>query len=367
MLKLKQLLFLTFIILFLSCNNKSSYTYAIKDFRKSLQPHLIKLVSKGIVMGFDSSLRNMVTDRELLQLSQSENSVLRASAFKEILNRKSFNHFDIIMNHLDDTAIVAMDAGEFGIWFRTVSDYILQEAAGWNTQEAKNKTIDQVLTRHNYLRSAYLILAQIDPQEKYYPFIKEMATRPSSISENLDQIPFYDIEYALCGLAKFKKKEDVQFIKNQLMKNVWRLSDLSFRLMKEFPDTAYLDVLQAYHRRNFYRFSGDGKNGFTGNFDNRASSEDFIEALVVQQNEKSAQILDTILQRLSSMTCVPHKEYIEDEVVSQIWEHPNPAYEKLRDRIKGKAEELMKGQIDVPINRPNEPIDTTQENIRWQP
>jgi hypothetical protein len=46
--------------------------------------------------------------------------------------------------HLDDTALVFIDAGEFGIWDRTVSDDILQEA-GWKTQEAKNKTVEKVL------------------------------------------------------------------------------------------------------------------------------------------------------------------------------------------------------------------------------
>ena len=353
----------------MSCKNESSYTYAIKDFRKPLQPYLIKIVSTGIVTYHDSSLRNMLTDKELLQLGQSEHPVLRASAFREMLQRKTFNHFDILMNHLDDTAIVATDAGEFGIWYRTVSDDILQEA-GWKTQEEKNKTIEQVLTKHNYLRSAYLILLKIEPQEKYYSFIKDMATRPRRLSEDGYELDFDDIEYALYGLAKFKKKEDVNIIKKQLMERVWQLSDISFRLMKEFPDTAYLEIFRTYHRRRFYRFSGDNRYGFTGNDDNQASSEDFIEALVSQQSDKSAQILDTILRRLPSVTCVSNKEYIEDELVMQIWENPNPVYAKLRDRIKGKAQEILKGRISLPVLPVDPikiPIDTTKENIRWYP
>ena len=367
MFKIKILSFLTSIFLFSSCTNKhGGYSYAIKDFRKSLQPYLLKIVSRGVVMYYDSSLRNMATDKELIELSQSEHPVLRASAFREMLHRKSFNHFDILMNHLDDTADVATDAGEFGIWHRTVSDDIVQEA-GWKTQEAKNKTIDQVLIKHNYLRSAYLILLQIEPQEKYYPFIKDMATRPRRLSQDGYELDFDDIEFALYGLAKFRKKNDIEIIKKQLMKNVSWLSDISFRLMKEFPDTAYLDVLQTYHRRRFYRFSGEDIGGFTGNDDNRASSKDFIEALVAQQNDKSAQIFDTILNRLPVMTCVRNKEFIEDEIVTQIWEHPNPAYEKLRNRIKSRAKEILKGQISIPVDPYNEPIDTTKENIRWYP
>src|SRR5687767_13290562 len=149
----RQLLFPSLIILFLSCNNDLGNTYSIKDFPKSLQPHLIKIVSKGIVSYYDSSLRHMATDHELVKLSQSEHPALRASAFREMFHRESFNQFDILMDNLDDTASVLTDEGEFGISFKTVSDDILNEAE-WQTQEAKNKTVEKVLTKHNYLSSA---------------------------------------------------------------------------------------------------------------------------------------------------------------------------------------------------------------------
>jgi hypothetical protein len=363
MFRLRQLLSPILFLLFLSCNNDHGYPYAIKDFRKSLQPYFTEIVSKGIVMGYDSSLKYMATNKELIQLSQSEHPVLRASAFREMLDRNSFNHFDILMNHLDDTAIVAIDEGEFGTWYETVSDYILQEAR-WKTQEAKKKTIDQVLTKHNYLGSAYVILLKIEPQEKYYSLIKEMATRPRRLSDGHEQ-KFNDIEYALYGLAKFRKQDDVKIIKKQLMKNVWYISYMSFQLMKEFPDTAYLDIFQYYHRHQFYNFSGNRRNGFTGIVPDRADPEDFIQALVVQQNEKSARLLDTMLSRLPLQTCMPDKESIESEVVMQIWQHPCPAYTTLRKKIKIKAEEILKGEIRLPIERHDEPIDTNKENIRW--
>jgi len=336
-----------------------------------LQSHLTEIVSTGIVSYFDSSLKNMLADNELLQLSRSEHPVLRATAFREMLERKSFNHFDIIMNHLDDTATVATDAGEFGIWRRKVSDDILQEA-GWKTQEAKNKTIDKVLTKHNYLRSAYLILLEIEPQEKYYPFIKDMASRPRRLSYDGWELDFDDIEYALYGLAKFKKKDDVKIIKNRMMQRVWELSDISFRLMKEYPDTAYLDVLQTYHHRQLYQFSGNTPDGFSGVIADRAAPEDFIQALVIQKNDKSAKQLDTMLTYLPKYTCMPDKQNILKEVIMEIWEHPCPAYASLREKIKPKVEEINKRQIGftlgpIEIESSKIPIDTTKENIRWYP
>ncbi len=365
MLKPRLLLFLSITLLVWSCKTDKEYNYAIKDFRNSLQPHLIKIVSKGIVMYYDSSLRNMATDKELIELSQSEHPVLRASAFREILHRNSFDHFDILMDHLDDTAMVETDAGEFGIWSRTVSDDILQEA-DWKTKDEKSKTIEQVLSKHNYLRSAYIILERLEPQNKYYPFIKEMATRPRRLSDDGYELAFGDIEYALYGLAKFKKQDDVKVIKRRMMENVWKLSAVSFRLLKEFPDTSYFDILQAYHRRQFYKFSGNRPGGFSGYIADRAAPEDFIQALVIQQNSRSANLLDTMLNCLPLQTYMPDKENIINEVITAIWEHPCSAYQKLREKIKPKAEEILKRQISIPMDSSYQiPVDTTARKIQW--
>lgn len=368
MVKPRLLLFLSVIISFWSCKTDKKYNYAIKDFRSSLQPHLTKMVEKGIVMYSDSALRNMATDEELERLGKSEHPILRAAAFREMLSRKSFKHFDIIIEHLDDTALVFTDAGEFGIWDRAVSDDILQEAE-WKTKAEKSKTVDVVLTKHNYLRSAYIILPGLEPQEKYYQFIKNMATRPRRLDPYEGyELGFGDIEYALYGLAKFKKKEDAEVIKKRLMEYVWRLSDISFQFMAEFPDTAYFDVLQTYHRRQFYKFSGNRPHGFTGYAADRAAPEDFIKALVVQQTDRSAKLLDTMLNRLPLQTCMPDKDYILDNIITAIWEHPCPAYTKLREKIKPKAEEILKLRISIPMDSSYQnQVDTTERKFRWYP
>jgi hypothetical protein len=205
----KQLAFFSLIILCCSCKTESKYNYAIKDFRKALQPYLTRIVSEGLVHRPDSALAIMATDKEIVRISQSEHPVLRASAFREMLRRETFNRFDLIMNHLDDTAVVPTDAGEFGIWYRAVSDDILQQA-DWEDLEGEKRVIDELITKHNYLSSAYQILDRIEPEEKYYPYIKDMATRRRNYNEFEGESGYDDIEHALYGLAKFKKKEDIQ-------------------------------------------------------------------------------------------------------------------------------------------------------------
>lgn len=365
MIRLKQILLAAIIICFVSCQNKQSQSYAIKDFRKSLQPFLNNIVTTGIVTQHDSSQIKSITDDELIRLCKAENPILRATAYHEMLDRKSFDHSDFVLNHLADTAIVATDNGEFGIRLQTVSDYLL-ERASWETAQAKNNTVEQVLTKHNYLRSAYIVLPQLEPQEKFYRYIKDMATRPRHLDpyENRE-LGFGEIEYALYGLAKFQKKEDIAIIKNKLMEHVWKLSDVSFRLMKEFPDVAYLEVLQIYHRRQFYKFSGNRPHGFTGYNTDRAAPEDFIEALVVQQNERSAKLLDTMLLHLPKYTCLPDRENIIREIIDQIWKHPCPAYATLREKIKHKAEENLKGRITIHLDPIDIPKDTTKRRYHW--
>ena len=365
MIRLKHFLLPILIVCIFSCKNEQGNSYAIKDFRKSLQPFLSKIVSEGIVTYHDSSDIKIITDDELIRLGKSENPILRATALWEMLDRSSFNPFDIVMKHLDDTAIVATDNGEFGIKFETVSDCLIGRTS-WETAQARDKTIESVLTKHNYLSSAYNILTNIEAQEKYYAYIKDMATRPRRLDRYEGyELAFYEIEYALYGLAKFQKKEDVQIIKDKLMKQVWELSDVSFRLMKEFPDTAYLDVLQTYHRRQFYQFSGNRPHGFSGVNADRAAPEDFIKALVVQQNDRSAKLLDTMLTYIPKYTCLPDKENIINEVIEQIWEHPCPAYVRLREKVKHNAEKILKGRISNPFDPIDIPVDTTKRTYHW--
>lgn len=363
MAQIKQIFILMLAFFFYSCSNTGVYPYAIKDFSQKLQPHLIRIVAKGIVMTSDSGLEHIATDADLVRLGRSEHPILRAAAFREMLQRKSFNDFDILMEHLDDTALVFTDAGEFGLWDRTVSDDILQTAE-WQTQEAKDKTVEQVLSKHNYLRSAYIILNSLKPQEKYYPFIKEMASRPRRLDYyDGSELGFGDIEYALYGLAGFRKKKDVQIIKSKMMKHIWELSDLSFRLMTEFPDTAYLDVLATYHRRQFYRFSGYRPHGFTGYPADKADPEDFIQAVVVQQNERSAALLDSMLISLSKFTWMPDRENIREEVISAIWEHPCAAYAKLRQKNRPKTTENL--EPPLPVQEDSTEVDRTRRTLRW--
>jgi hypothetical protein len=344
-------------ILCWSCKTDNKYPYAIKDFRKPLQPQLTRIVSKGIVGYYYRVLSIIATDNELIQLGQSEHPVLRATAFREMLYRKTFDHFDIVMGHLDDTAVVATDAGEFGLWYRTVSDDIIEEAT-WKNSEDENKTIDKVITKHNYLRAAFKFVANIEPQEKYYPYIKDMAEREGKMAGIYN--PYTeDVESALYGLAKFKKKADVEIIKARLLSIGWRLGLSSFALMREFPDTAYLAVFEKYYPGNFYssicRESSIDNAGY------------FINAIAVYKNERSAKILGSILNRKPFINCPGDTNSLKHTLIYAIWDNPCEAYAKLRKQIETSIKKYEKNRMamELPLDGPVElKTDTSAVEIR---
>lgn len=99
-----RVLFISAVVipLLVTCTRNSGNSYAIRDFSKSLQPYLRKVVEQDIV-GYDSNtkfIERNATDKELEKLSRSEHPVLRAVALREMLERPGFDHFHLIMNHL---------------------------------------------------------------------------------------------------------------------------------------------------------------------------------------------------------------------------------------------------------------------------
>ena len=59
------------------------------------------------------------------------------------------------------------------------------------------------------------------------------------------------------------------------------------------------------------------------------------------------------------------KENIIDEAILAIWEHPCSAYVQLREKIKSKAEKILKGRIIVPMDIQLQSADTARKKFYW--
>src|SRR5882724_7664519 len=125
-----------FYLLLVSCRQVEHSSYAIRDFSPSLQPYLVNIVSNGVSGGDDSAsvyVAQHTSNKELEQLARSEHPILRATALVDMLYRPGFDPFAVLMTHLNDTALVTVDMGEFGTKYSTVSDRLIAESR-WHSQ-----------------------------------------------------------------------------------------------------------------------------------------------------------------------------------------------------------------------------------------
>jgi len=345
------------------CRQNTKNSYAIRDFNNTLQPYLTEVVSQGIV-GYDPAttfIEKHATDKELKQLSQCEHPVLRALAFREMLNRPTFDHFDLMINNLDDTAIVATDAGEWGLHYLRVSDDMLINGGKWKDSAARDKVIEEIILRHNFLASAYQRAGWVSPKEKFYASIKRMVQQKRGPFDKYTQI-----ENALHALSSYKKNEDIPLIKQTLLMHSWELSETSFGLMATYPNESYMEVYESYYPRKFYRKVLEDWPDFP------AMAVSFIKSIAVYKNARSEKILDSILNKKPFMLCPTDTATIKRELAYAIWNNPCPAYEKLRKQvevsIKRYEENDKRGNMGLPLDNvsPDVPKDTEKEPVKWR-
>jgi hypothetical protein len=140
--------------------------------------------------------------------------------------------------------------GEFGLWNEWVADIMLGYTT-YPSSQKREEMMDYVIKNHNNLRHAYTILTWVPLKPEYYTIIKKMAERPSTFEvvngKGGLNYPFSTIEYALYGLARFQKRDDISFIKTIILKNGPEF--IFWGLMEDFPDTSYLEIFRRYVER----------------------------------------------------------------------------------------------------------------------
>ncbi len=340
------------VIFLCACKNKEKYPYAIRDFKTGYRPYLEEAVSKNLV-GYDSPItfiKIQLSDEELLKLSNSDHPTLRAVALEELIARNSVDQFNIIKNHLDDTAIVVKDMGEFGVKFTTVSDNMIMETDFRDSAEMQ-KVTELVIKEHSYLSSAYSILRRLNQDPVYYPIIVEMSKQERS---------FEEISDALYALARYKKESDIPYIREKLSRNL--MLKESFGLIHEFPDSSYLPLLEKYARRMYGTIYS---KPYMEIFDNQMEALHFINTVASFKNEKSAHILAGFLHRgsvLELRDTIILRNGINDAILANRCPEYLPMIKELSGYILKKKKdslEYLQHQSDIPYER-----DTTKYEVR---
>lgn len=344
---LKYSLFFCFMLT--GCSNKNEYGYTIRDFPDQHQRYLYDIITSGVVglSPSEDSLSMKFPNEELKKLSKSEHPLLRAVALRLLLERAGVDHQSLILSHLDDTALISMDYGEWGFRHTTVADDVLDHST-WKTEEDREVIVRKVLADHNNLHAAYKILHRTEPKPEYYLHIKKMIGRGKWFEET---------EGALYLLARYKKKEDIPVIKDVMLRNTFWLGVLSFRLIREFPDTSYLSVLDKFERRGMGRKLCEDPYSTEVDY--------FFAALASYKQERAAEILSRMLYRQPLVDCGRERNHAKINLMEAIWDNPCPAYAGLHRYIKDSITQIRKGKVELPSYPAPLPTDATGLKFRW--
>jgi hypothetical protein len=318
------------------CGQNSKYPYKISDFRPELKKQIQKIISEGqLSYNPDTLTLNFLNDSctkdELLKLMDFENPLVRVIAYRTIVNRNEPDYFPILLNHLDDTAKVTWWYYDDAAYDFMVSDLMIRKAESERklTRPQKDSLVDIVLTKHAYLDVAGWMIQDIKPQEKYYSIIKEKSkVETDRCGEQLGTC------YAL---SKFKKKEDLEFLR-KIFKNLENpCEDWIFRSIEENPNEIYFPILNAY-------FNETVKKKTQQTYDDLKL---YCRAVAQYKNQNSL----NILVALTKKETYPDSWYLPDNkeyVFKAIHKYKSPIYDSLYNSLKPQMSEFVMKYLDIP-------------------
>ncbi|WEK68530.1 MAG: hypothetical protein P0Y62_11780 [Candidatus Chryseobacterium colombiense] len=324
-----------FSFFFVSCKEEK-YKYDIFDFSTELQPSLKSLSNEKSLPSKDTIARKFIekhaTKEELIKLMDSKNPILRVIGYKTIVNRQEPEYFDLLKNHLSDTAKVTWwyyeDAGsKFN-----VSDLMIRKAYEKNglSPIQKKYLVEKVLLEHPYLETSTWMIQDINPNEKYYNLIRKRAKLKSArCGEQLS---------ACFALSKFKKKEDLNLLHQIFEQNInndycitWIL-----RSIEKYPDEKFFPILEDYFNKKI-----KGKLSAKDNiFDDILY---FSRAISAYKNERVLRILKYIEQNNTYI----NKPYWPPSNKKYVYKAILINYDKIYDDlIKQLQSEFKKEDLD---------------------
>lgn len=275
-------------IFFISCKEEK-YKYDISDFRNELRPSLKNLSKEKSLPSKDTIARNFIdknaSKEELIKLMDSKSPLLRVIAYRTIVNKQEPEYFNLLINHLSDTAKVTWWYYEDAADYFFVSDLMIRKAHDKDglSPIQKKYLVDKVLLEHPYLETSTWMIQDINPNEKYYKQIKKRAgLKSEKCREQLS---------ACFALSKFRNKEDVNLLYQVFQQNIKNESCIMwiFRSIEKYPNDKFFPILEDYFEKKI-----KGKLSSEENlFDDVLY---FSRAVAAYKNEKALTILKYIEQ-----------------------------------------------------------------------
>ncbi|WP_298119425.1 hypothetical protein [Flavobacterium sp.] len=333
---MKKIAYIILISILFSCGREKPYPNKISDFRSELQIHLKKLASEKKLPSSDTIARNFIkencTKEELLKLLNCEDPILRVIAYRTLVNKNDKDYFKILLGHLSDTTKVEWWYYEDAADNFMVSDLLIRKAVDSRKlrQTEKNILVDSVLLKHIYLPNSIGMMMDINPQEKYYSIIKNQSSKSSDECEKL-AITF--------SLSKFKKENDVEYIKNNFKKfsENPNCNNYIFKSFEEFPNKEFFPILV-----NFFNEEIKKKKQF-----GHDALKYYCRAIAKYKSQESLELLTQILDR-KNYPDTWYFKYNEEFVFKAIHKYNDPIYDNLYKKLKPKMSTFIMEYLDKP-------------------
>jgi hypothetical protein len=332
---MKKITYLLLILILCGCGRENPYPNSISDFKPELQIQLKKLAKEKQLPVHDTTARNYInhncTKEELLKLLKCEYPILRVIAYRTIVDKNEKDYFKILLGHLSDTTKVTWwffdDAGgDF-----MVSDLLIRKAEDGSklTQIQKNTLVDSVLIKHSYLDASNWMIQDIKPNERYYTLIKQR----SKVKTNR-----CGVQLGACyALSKFKKKEDLVFLKNTFNTLEFPCEDWIFKAIEENPNEIYFSVLQRYLDKTIKKKKQDSSHDL----------KYYCRAIAKYKNKESLVLLTEILNKKNYPDTWFFKYNVEN-VFKAIHKYKDPIYEDLYKKLKPEMSDYVMDYLDKP-------------------
>lgn len=295
---MRCILFAAITTIAFSCNTyQTKYPYSLKDFRPELRKHLQILVNENIKCDNNDAaityLKDSVSETELLKIFRSEHPVLRAHAFRNLIEKKSFAGGKLLLDNLDDTARVWY-CNHKGEYYERLSDYYIY-AAKSKTKIAADSLENIVLYNHAYLKYASrFALSTENKSDSFYSIVKERAYLLLSSGYGTEETWNY-----IYALSHFKRKEDIPFLAGAISRHWKYNANATFEIMINNPDTAYFKILEKYYLVISNPSTGEEiqANMYYSTYHLDKKYLSFLNALVPYKTRRSKEILEDILTR----------------------------------------------------------------------
>jgi hypothetical protein len=238
-------------------------------------------------------LCSKATDKELLTLTKDTNAVVRCYAFQALAERSRTRLFPVIVQHLSDTTTIHTLYGCLG-GSQRAGDFFLEiirenkDTGTFNLLSEKERVIiDSLLlfNSNNRLQARDELLAEIQPLERYYERLKQIAIEEKS-------------KVAVVALAKYRKQQDKPLIAELLQEKNNQF--YGFAAVVNFPDRSFFPILKQTLTNEVTKNNG-------GN-DRRIQL--LYQAIVQYKDQTSRQLLQSVLKEAKGMQSIYHSDYL---------------------------------------------------------